>query len=99
MQLDRAARAERRQIADFQQGELGSLTVLVPTRNERDNIEPLLERLAEVARTLPFTVLFVDDSSDDTPEVIEQLTPRAECVVELLHRPAKQRTGGLGGAV
>jgi dolichol-phosphate mannosyltransferase len=72
---------------------------LVPTRNERDNIAPLLARFAAVARTLSFTVLFVDDSTDDTPEVIERLAPLAACQVEMLHRPAEQRAGGLGGAV
>ena len=73
--------------------------MLVPTRNERDNIAPLLERFEEVSHTMPFTVLFVDDSTDDTPEVIEQLAPRAACPVQLLHRPQDQRIGGLGGAV
>jgi dolichol-phosphate mannosyltransferase len=99
MQLDCAVQDERLHIADFSQRDVYSLTVLVPTLNERDNIAPLLARLAEVARALPFTVLFVDDSTDDTPEVIEALAPRAGCPVELLHRPDNQRTGGLGGAV
>ena len=43
------------------------LTILVPTRNEAKNVESLLRRLAE-----PGTVaLFVDDSDDETPQVIQ----------------------------
>lgn len=42
------------------------LTILVPTRNEAENVEPLLKRLS--ATVEPGTVvLFVDDSDDDTP--------------------------------
>jgi dolichol-phosphate mannosyltransferase len=80
-------------------GAAGSLTVLVPTRNERGNIEHLLDRLGQVSRSVRLTVLFVDDSTDGTPEVIRQLSARAACPVEVLHRPEKHRTGGLGGAV
>ena len=43
------------------------LTVVVPTRNERDNIAPLLRRLERVRPELRLEVLFVDDSTDDTP--------------------------------
>jgi dolichol-phosphate mannosyltransferase len=81
------------------EGAAGSLTVLVPTRNERGNIAALLERLGEASRAVRFTVLFVDDSTDGTAEVIGQLAARVACPVEVLHRPEKHRTGGLGGAV
>jgi dolichol-phosphate mannosyltransferase len=72
---------------------------LVPTRNERDNIAPLLTRLGEVSRAAPLTVLFVDDSTDGTVDVIRELSPRTGCPVDVLHRPANRRTGGLAGAV
>jgi dolichol-phosphate mannosyltransferase len=77
----------------------GSLTVLVPTRNERDNIAPLLERLGEVSGAVRFAVLFVDDSADGTPEVVKRLSRRAPFPVDVLHRPENHRGGGLGGAV
>jgi dolichol-phosphate mannosyltransferase len=77
----------------------GSLTVLVPTRNERANIAPLLARLAAVSRAIRFTVLFIDDSTDGTPEVITELGAGAPFAVDVLHRPKEDRTGGLGGAV
>jgi glycosyltransferase involved in cell wall biosynthesis len=76
-----------------------ALTVLVPTRNERGNIAPLLHRLGEVSRTTPLTAMFVDDSSDGTSAVIGRLAARTVCPVEVLHRPEHERADGLGGAV
>src|SRR5258708_4441209 len=67
--------------------------VIVPTYNERDNIEPLLEKLLGLPWELE--VLIVDDGSPDgTAEVVKQWqakTPR----VHLLQRPGKM---GLGSA-
>ena len=46
-------------------------------------------------------MLFVDDSDDDTPHVIEAARERGfgSLAISLLHRSGEQRTGGLGGAV
>jgi dolichol-phosphate mannosyltransferase len=46
------------------------LTVVVPVRNEADNILPLLREIHFVLKTrLPFEVIYVDDgSSDSTPD-------------------------------
>lgn len=93
------AEAGPRGVADPPRAKIASLTVLVPTRNERGNIALLLDRLGEMSRTVGFTVLFVDDSTDGTPEVIRQLSPRAACPVDVLHRPERNRIGGLAGAV
>jgi dolichol-phosphate mannosyltransferase len=79
---------------------LPQLTILVPTRNESENIEPLLGQLS--ANVEPGTVvLFVDDSDDDTPHVIQAARERGfgSLDTRLLHRSGAQRTGGLGGAV
>ena len=76
------------------------LTILVPTRNEAENVEPLLGRLS--ATVEPGTVvLFVDDSDDDTPHVIQAARQHGfgSLAIRLLHRSGAQRTGGLGGAV
>jgi dolichol-phosphate mannosyltransferase len=75
------------------------LTVVVPTRNERDNVPLLLQRLEAVRPELRLEVLFVDDSSDDTPSVIERLAEGSSRSVSLTHRPEAERSGGLGGAV
>ena len=75
------------------------LTVVVPTRNERDNVSPLIERLESVWPGQALEVLFVDDSSDDTPAVIREHAARSSRPVTVIHRPQNRRVGGLGGAV
>ena len=75
------------------------VTVVVPTRNERDNVVPLLRRLEKVRPGLRLEVLFIDDSSDDTPRVIEGQAPRCSRTVSLIHRAEGERRGGVGGAV
>uniref|UniRef100_A0A7C3ABF9 Glycosyltransferase n=1 Tax=Thermorudis sp. TaxID=1969470 RepID=A0A7C3ABF9_9BACT len=74
------------------------VSVIVPTLNEADNIEPLLARLE---RVLPAgsEIIFVDDSDDETPAVIRSIQQRARHPIRLIHRPPHRRTGGLGGAV
>ena len=53
-----------------------TVTIIIPTFNESGNIGELLRRLAEsVPAHLPCEVLFVDDSTDDTPAVIERGRP------------------------
>src|SRR6267143_2068205 len=52
-----------------------SVTVLIPCRNEIDNIEPAVERMPEMGRHVE--ILFVDGSSTDgTKERIEELIER-----------------------
>jgi dolichol-phosphate mannosyltransferase len=75
------------------------VTVVVPTRNERDNVAPLLRRLEKIRPDLRLEVLFIDDSSDDTPRVIEEGARRCSRTVSLIHREEGERSGGLGGAV
>ena len=71
----------------------------MPTRNEADNVQPLLERLS-AALSWPVVVMFVDDSDDRTPETVQQNEGRFPLLdVRLVHRPRCERTGGLGGAV
>ncbi|ACZ31721.1 Dolichyl-phosphate beta-D-mannosyltransferase [Xylanimonas cellulosilytica DSM 15894] len=73
-----------------------SVTVVVPTYNEGPNVAELVRRLAA---TLPdgSDVLFVDDSRDDTPQIISDVAARAPLPVRLIHRP--EAVGGLSGAV
>jgi len=75
------------------------VTVIVPTYNERDNVAPLLERLAAAVGAMPVEVLFVDDSTDDTPQVVLEAARHSRLSVRLLHRSGAERVGGLGGAV
>jgi glycosyltransferase involved in cell wall biosynthesis len=78
---------------------VAELTVVVPTRDERENISPLIERLETACPRLRPEVLFVDDSDDDTPHVIRALAARSSRRVGVIHRAPDQRDGGLGGAV
>jgi dolichol-phosphate mannosyltransferase len=75
------------------------LTVVIPTRDERDNIVPLLRRLETVRPDLRLAILFVDDSSDDTAAVVTREAASCTRSVSVIHRPANERSGGLGGAV
>ena len=75
------------------------MSVIVPTRNEADNIRPLLARLKDVLGGTDAEVLVVDDSDDATPEIARLLAARSALPVRVHARPAGQRPGGLGGAV
>jgi dolichol-phosphate mannosyltransferase len=75
------------------------LTVIVPTRNEQDNVEPLVDGLTGALDGLSVRVVFVDDSDDDTPREVVRTGRSASIDVDLLHRPHGHRHGGLGGAV
>jgi dolichol-phosphate mannosyltransferase len=77
-----------------------ALSVIVPTRNEAPNIELLQQRLSSALDATPggWELIFVDDSDDTTPEVIERVIAAGR-PVRLLHRQVGARQGGLGGAV
>ncbi|MBO3746598.1 glycosyltransferase [Streptosporangiaceae bacterium NEAU-GS5] len=80
-------------------GDAPVLTVIVPTRNERENVPTLLEKLGAALAPLPAEILLVDDSDDDTPERLSEFAPDCHVPVRLLHRRPGSRDGGLGGAV
>ncbi|EQD70050.1 Glycosyl transferase, family 2 domain protein, partial [mine drainage metagenome] len=50
------------------------LSIILPVLNERENVQPLLDRLAPLSRTTPIEeVVFVDDgSTDGTVEFLRQ---------------------------
>ncbi|HEX8990497.1 MAG TPA: glycosyltransferase family 2 protein [Anaerolineales bacterium] len=81
------------------------LSVIVPTRNEAGNIETLLERIQNAFAGASFSgtsieVIFVDDSTDDTPQVVETAAGHFPNLhIQLIHRAPEQRADGLGGAV
>jgi dolichol-phosphate mannosyltransferase len=75
------------------------LSIVVPTRNEVDNIDELVRRLEHCLSGVSAEIVFVDDSSDQTPQAIEAVSARTQLPIVLIHRPPEQRIGGLGGAV
>ncbi|NQX29341.1 polyprenol monophosphomannose synthase [Microbacteriaceae bacterium VKM Ac-2854] len=74
-----------------------TLTVIVPTFNEGPNIAELVRRIGACVDGRNTEILFVDDSTDDTAEVIRRAAVQSAVPVRLLHR--EQATGGLSGAV
>lgn len=101
--LDMSAETDRGAADQFHYGATRKpavrLTVLVPMRNERDNVEPLLSRLGAAIAPLSAEILIVDDSDDDTPEAVDRYAALCPVPVRLLHRSPGERRGGLGGAV
>jgi dolichol-phosphate mannosyltransferase len=73
--------------------DLGRVLVVIPTYNERDNVEAIVERVtASVAEA---NVLIVDDHSPDGTGKIADEIAAADPRVHVVHRTAK---AGLGGA-
>jgi dolichol-phosphate mannosyltransferase len=67
--------------------------VIIPTYNERENVEPLLTRI--FGEGLPLEVLIVDDNSPDGTGAIADQVAARDPRVHVIHRPGKQ---GLGSA-
>lgn len=86
------------ELSGAQLAEPGAVTIIIPTFNESGNVRELLRRLTDsVPSRLPCEVVFVDDSTDDTPDVIRSAAQDCPFPVTLLHRETP--VGGLGGAV
>jgi dolichol-phosphate mannosyltransferase len=74
------------------------ISLVIPTFNESANIGELLARLTTaLPAQAPCEVIFVDDSTDDTPVVITEAAARSRLAVSVHHRELPE--GGLGGAV
>ncbi|MDR7110828.1 dolichol-phosphate mannosyltransferase [Microbacterium trichothecenolyticum] len=74
------------------------LSIVVPTYNEAPNIAELVRRItAAVQNRLDAEIIFVDDSTDATPDVIREVAASASLPVRLIDRD--RPVGGLGGAV
>lgn len=79
--------------ADGQDSTIGRVAVIMPTYNERDNIETMAARVR--AAVPAADLLVVDDNSPDgTGEIADKLAA-GDAHVQVLHRPGK---AGLGAA-
>ena len=67
--------------------------VIIPTYNEKENVEPLLQRI--FAEVPGIEVLIVDDNSPDGTGAIADRAAAADPRVHVMHRPGKL---GLGSA-
>lgn len=73
------------------------LSIIVPTFNEEPNVAALVQRVAIAVQGVEAEIIFVDDSTDATPDAVRAAAASAPLPVHLIHRDAP--TGGLGGAV
>ncbi|MGQ9781537.1 MAG: glycosyltransferase [Nitrososphaeria archaeon] len=75
---------------------MSRLSVIVPTYNERENLEVVTEKIMEALRGLDFEMIVVDDNSPDgTGELAEELSSKYGNF-RVVHRSGKL---GLGTAV
>ena len=49
------------------------LSVVVPTFNESGNVKELAKQVGEALQGIDYNIWFIDDSNDDTPEVLKEL--------------------------
>jgi dolichol-phosphate mannosyltransferase len=70
------------------------ICICLPTYNERENLEPMVDRLGEVLGGDGLVLVIDDSSPDGTGEIADRLAA-ARSWVQVLHRPRKE---GLGPA-
>ena len=91
------------EIQDSNSARVGHFTVIVPTRDEAANAQELVRRLGgALGPSRPGAepvadVIVVDDSRDDTPELIRRAAEDCAVPIQVVHRD--RPVGGLGGAV
>mgnify|MGYP001125966822 FL=1 len=49
------------------------LSIIIPTYNERDNVLRIAEHIGNTLKN-SYEIVFVDDSNDDTPEILQYLS-------------------------
>jgi len=76
-----------------------SLSIVIPTRNEADNVEALIATICAAVPGPDKELIFVDDSDDDTPLLLRRLLPEADCPGLVVQRLSEERAGGLSTAV
>jgi dolichol-phosphate mannosyltransferase len=72
------------------------LSVIVPSFNERDNVEPLIERLTAVLAGIEWEVIYVDDDSSDSTNAKVREVAQKNRRVRCIHRIGRR---GLSTAV
>lgn len=75
-----------------------TLSIVVPTYDEEQNVRPLVRQINEGLNGTDFEIIFIDDSRDRTPYIIAALM-RDHDNIRMIHRQGKEREGGLATAV
>ena len=71
------------------------LSIIVPTFNEGDNVRRVVREVAHALPDTAYEIVFVDDSTDHTPLILEVLS-HENLHIRVLHRTAER---GLGSAI
>ena len=74
---------------------MSKVSIVVPSYNEKDNVVNLVTQIDEALKGIDHEIIFVDDSTDDTPQVIEKVM-ETNPGVRLKHRDDEK---GLATAV
>lgn len=74
------------------------LTIVIPTYNEKDNLQQLILQINDsLGSGYDYEILFVDDSTDDSPGLLEELSAsNADSKIRYIHRSGER---GLASAV
>ncbi|MDO4188270.1 MAG: polyprenol monophosphomannose synthase [Lachnospiraceae bacterium] len=64
---------------------MSKLSIVVPSFNESENVKPLVDQLDEALVGIDHEIIFVDDSKDNTPDVIREIIEKKPHV-RLEHR-------------
>jgi len=71
------------------------LSIIIPSYNEKNNVQILSKSLGESLGDIDYEIIFVDDSDDETPDIIKHLSDN-NLRIRLLHRENEK---GLASAV
>jgi putative flippase GtrA len=75
------------------------VTVVIPTRNEAGNVREVVRRVDEAFGSTVVELIFVDDSTDATPDAVRTEAAHSTRDIRVLHREENERQDGLSGAV
>ena len=73
-----------------------TLSIVIPTYNEKDNILKILGMLKKVLKSITHEIIFVDDNSPDGTSAVVKDCMKTSSKIRLIHRIGRK---GLAGAV
>lgn len=71
------------------------LSVIIPTFNEKQNVRQISRQISDTLKNYDFEIFFVDDSTDETPNILEEISAGNKNV-RFIHR---EEGRGLASAV